>query len=121
MINIKKQAELIKNQRLSLIKLSNEINALVFNYQLNYNDDSKMIIDYSVSTLIELRIIDPKTFECIERKEIWLIEQVFESHLSMHSTIQEINKNVKIAKANLKEMKTMAEKYIKLNNSKHAV
>lgn len=115
MTDVEKTAEWIKSERQSLIKLSNEINALVFNYRLNRTDDAQLHIEYNVGICVELRIVN-QAFDCIDRKEIWNIDSVFESHLSMHSTAKRIKENVKIAKKDLKEMKTMAEKWIKANS-----
>lgn len=118
MTNVEKTAEWIKSERQSLIKLSNEINALVFSHNMSMSENPKYYIEYRTGMSgnnIELNISEPKEFNSIDKKEIWCLNSIFESHISMYSTTERIKENVKKAKLELKDMKKLAQKYIALN------
>lgn len=95
MNNIEKLAGWIKSQRNSLIKLSNEINSLVFSHNLSMSESPKYYIEYKTAMagiLIELIIYDPKWFNQIDKREIWCLNIIFERHIQMFSTEEHIKK-----------------------------
>ncbi len=120
MNNLEKLADWIKTERNSLIKLSNEINSLVFSHNLSMSESPKFYIEYRTGmagNLIELLIYDPNSFNQIDKREIWCLNRIFERHIEMFSTEEHIKENVKKAKEELRDMKELAKKYINLNCS----
>ena len=118
MTEIEKTAEWLKNERLALVKLSNEINSLVFTQNLKCVDSAKYYLEYNVGmcgNLIELRIADAISCNAIEKIDIWNLASIFEYEGFGYTGNEKVKENVINAKLKLKSMKKLAEKYIKLN------
>jgi len=118
MTEIEKTAEWLKSERLALVKLSNEINTIVFAQNLKCVDNAKYYLEYNVGmsgNLIELRIVDATSCNTIEKIDIWCLASIFEYAYFGFTDTEKVKENVINAKLTLKSMKKLAEKYIKLN------
>jgi hypothetical protein len=114
MTNVEKTAEWIKNERQALVKIANEINTIVFNLNLTPNENFKYFLEYETGLCgrdISLTVLNANDLSIVDKKEIWSLDYIFESGVSMDSTAGKIKTKVKAAKIELRDMLKMAQKY----------
>lgn len=117
-MNVERDAEWLKNQRLCIIKMVNEVISTIMIEILKPHSRPRYHLELSMSLagrMIGITVYDNDTGIQVDKSEIWCLDSILEEGVFSFRK-EDIQQRVKKCIEELKVIKKMAIKYATLNN-----